>query len=109
MILNLIESKQVHIFQASTAQTSDHLRVTIHIKDGKFEKAETIPPLPKSREDWMFFALVAQKIEELTTHASTMEEWTVKELGNLPSARTPDDLVKAFDQETKEEPSATGH
>jgi hypothetical protein len=101
MILKLIENKTTHIYQASTS-ASEHLKCTIHIKDGIFEKAETMPPVPKSRDEWMFFALVAAKIEELTSQATSIEDWQVRDLSNLPTPREQDDMIKAFDLEVKD-------
>ena len=61
MTLTLIERKEVHVYQA---QMCPH-RATIEMSDGEFLTCVTSIESPKTREDWIFFAAVAKKIQEL--------------------------------------------
>jgi hypothetical protein len=103
---------EVHTYAVEGEGSSDgrgDKRAAVHVKNGELVKVEISPAVPKTREDWAFFAAVHQKIEELTTHASTIEEWSERKLGDLPSARDTDDLVKAFEENTKADQDATDH
>jgi len=108
--LKLIERKEIHVFEWGDLPH----KITITTVNGQFTDCQTTISAPKTREDWVLFALIAQKIEQLTPQ---IDEWQVRNIGD-PLIQTPTDhpnaidLVKSFDEEAgdkKDEPSATGH
>ena len=96
--LKLIERREIHTFEWGELPH----KVQITTINGAFAECTNTISAPKTREDWILFALIAEKIEELTV---PKDEWQVRRTGEqlpqLPSNHpNADDLIKSFDEKS---------